>query len=108
MNRSLFAVNHCRFNFAQWVLVPYCVVMLLSVGTNRILADEAVAASRAELETTVIAEGEPPEPLDVNKTPEEAIKAMTLAPGFAATVFAAEPHIRQPNAFCIDDRGRLW
>jgi putative membrane-bound dehydrogenase-like protein len=108
MNRSLFAVNHCRFNFATWLLAIPALANVLFSASNRLHADEAVANSRAELETTVIAEGEPPEPLDVNKTPAEALKAMTLAPGFKATTFAAEPHIRQPNAFCIDDRGRLW
>ncbi len=40
--------------------------------------------------------------------PEEAARAMTLPPGFTATVFAAEPDVHQPIAFAIDDRGRLW
>ena len=40
--------------------------------------------------------------------PEEAAKAMTLPPGFKATLFAGEPDIVQPIAFTIDDRGRLW
>jgi putative membrane-bound dehydrogenase-like protein len=38
----------------------------------------------------------------------EAVKAITLPPGFKATLFASEPDIKQPIAFCIDDRGRLW
>lgn len=33
---------------------------------------------------------------------------MTLPPGFAATVFAGEPDVRQPIGFCFDDRGRIW
>jgi putative membrane-bound dehydrogenase-like protein len=41
-------------------------------------------------------------------SPQEALKAMTLPPGFSATVFAAEPDIVQPIAFTIDHRGRLW
>ena len=41
-------------------------------------------------------------------SPEEAVKAMTLPPGFKATLFASEPDVKQPIAFCIDDRGRLW
>ena len=41
-------------------------------------------------------------------SPEEAVKAMTLPPGFKATLFAGEPDVKQPIAFCIDDRGRLW
>ncbi|MES2454528.1 MAG: PVC-type heme-binding CxxCH protein [Bacteroidota bacterium] len=41
-------------------------------------------------------------------TPEEAVKAMTLKEGFMANVYAAEPMVTQPMAFCWDDKGRLW
>ncbi len=41
-------------------------------------------------------------------TGEEAAKAMTLRPGFSAKLFAGEPDVQQPIAFCIDDFGRLW
>ena len=41
-------------------------------------------------------------------TAEEVVKAATLPPGFKLHVFAAEPDVKQPIAFCIDDRGRLW
>ena len=40
--------------------------------------------------------------------PEDAVKAITLPPGFKATLFAGEPDIVQPVAFTFDDRGRLW
>jgi len=40
--------------------------------------------------------------------PVEAAREMTLPPGFRAYVFAAEPDVRNPIAFCLDDRGRLW
>jgi len=43
-----------------------------------------------------------PVPLD------RAVEQMTLPPGFQATVFAGEPQVRQPIAFTIDHRGRLW
>ena len=33
---------------------------------------------------------------------------MTLPDGFKATLFAGEPDVVQPIAFCFDDRGRLW
>ncbi len=53
-----------------------------------------------------------PAPLDDVKhaglTAEEVVKAATLPPGFKLHVFAAEPDVKQPIAFCIDDRGRLW
>ena len=41
-------------------------------------------------------------------TPEEAVESMTLQEGFNVNVWAAEPMMTQPMAFCWDDRGRLW
>src|SRR4051794_6206365 len=38
----------------------------------------------------------------------EAAAKMRLPPGFKATVFAAEPDVRQPIAMAWDSRGRLW
>lgn len=40
--------------------------------------------------------------------PLQAAAAMVVPPGFNVTLFAGEPDVRQPIAFCIDDRGRLW
>lgn len=40
--------------------------------------------------------------------PEQAAKEMTLQPGFKATLFAGEPDVKQPIAFAMDDRGRIW
>lgn len=40
--------------------------------------------------------------------PIEAAKAISLPPGFRAQLFAGEPDVRQPIAFAIDDRGRVW
>jgi putative membrane-bound dehydrogenase-like protein len=40
--------------------------------------------------------------------PEKAAQVMTVPEGFDVTLFAGEPDVRQPIAFCIDDRGRLW
>jgi putative membrane-bound dehydrogenase-like protein len=40
--------------------------------------------------------------------PNEAPGRMTLPAGFRATLFAGEPDVVQPIAFCFDDRGRLW
>ncbi len=41
-------------------------------------------------------------------SPEAAVKAATLPPGFKLHLFAGEPDVKQPIAFCDDDRGRLW
>lgn len=41
-------------------------------------------------------------------SPQQALEAMTIQPGIRGNVFAAEPMISQPMAFCWDARGRLW
>ncbi|HMC26268.1 MAG TPA: PVC-type heme-binding CxxCH protein, partial [Verrucomicrobiae bacterium] len=57
------------------------------------------------------AANEPP-PADVvpfaGLSPERAAKEATLPPGFKMHVFAGEPDIVQPIAFCLDHRGRVW
>mgnify|MGYP006982509970 CR=1 FL=1 len=39
--------------------------------------------------------------------PLEAAKTMQVPKGFNVTLFAGEPDIKQPIAFCIDDRGQI-
>src|SRR5438094_7641348 len=41
-------------------------------------------------------------------SPEEAIEAMTVPPGFAVELVASEPEIVNPIAMTFDDRGRVW
>ncbi|MDH3245925.1 MAG: PmoA family protein, partial [Saprospiraceae bacterium] len=41
-------------------------------------------------------------------SPEEAVAEMTIADGYQVNVFASEPMITQPMAFCWDDKGRMW
>lgn len=41
-------------------------------------------------------------------SPQEAVKAMTVPPGFSVDLIAAEPDIVQPIAFCWDPKGRIW
>jgi putative heme-binding domain-containing protein len=41
-------------------------------------------------------------------TPEEALEAMTVPPGFAVELVASEPAIVNPIAMMFDDRGRIW
>ncbi len=41
-------------------------------------------------------------------TATEAAAKATLPPGFKMHVFASEPDVRNPIAFCDDDRGRIW
>ena len=41
-------------------------------------------------------------------SPQEAVQSMTVPEGYRVNVWAAEPMMTQPMAFCWDDRGRLW
>ena len=41
-------------------------------------------------------------------TPAAAVKKMAVPDGFDVSVFASEPDIAEPIAFCFDGRGRLW
>src|ERR1051325_8620133 len=53
-----------------------------------------------------------PPPMDVVKfaglPPEQTAAAATVPEGFSLKLFAGEPDIRQPIAFALDDRGRIW
>lgn len=55
-----------------------------------------------------------PKPVNTEKSaerflsPDEALKSIELPPGFQVSLFAAEPDVQQPIAFCTDERGRLW
>jgi len=40
--------------------------------------------------------------------PAEAVAKMAIPEGFEVSVFASEPDIAEPIAFCFDDRGRMW
>ncbi|MES2467285.1 MAG: PVC-type heme-binding CxxCH protein [Verrucomicrobiota bacterium] len=41
-------------------------------------------------------------------SPQEAVKKMTVPPGFKVDLIAAEPDIVQPVAFTFDAKGRIW
>jgi putative membrane-bound dehydrogenase-like protein len=42
------------------------------------------------------------------RAPAEAIRAMTVPPGFRVELVAAEPEIVNPVAMTFDERGRIW
>ena len=46
--------------------------------------------------------------IDSPLPPNEAAATMKVPLGFQVSLFAGEPDVKQPIAFCIDDRGRLW
>ena len=41
-------------------------------------------------------------------SPQEAVEEMTIQNGYKVNVYASEPMITQPMAFCWDDKGRMW
>jgi len=41
-------------------------------------------------------------------SPQEALEMLRLPEGFSATLFAAEPEVRNPIAMTWDHRGRMW
>ncbi|MFV0443844.1 MAG: PVC-type heme-binding CxxCH protein [Planctomycetaceae bacterium] len=41
-------------------------------------------------------------------THDEAVAAIKVPDGFHVSLFAAEPDVQNPIAFCTDTRGRLW
>ena len=43
-----------------------------------------------------------------NADAQKVVAGMMLTPGFQAELIAAEPDVKQPVAFAIDERGRLW
>ncbi len=52
--------------------------------------------------------GEAPAAPPKGLTPKEALEKMTLPAGFQVSLFAGDPDVVQPFAFCFDDRGRVW
>ena len=78
-----------------YLLISMC-ALCIAAGAHNLNAQEIAADQRTRKE-----QGSPL-PLD------RAAAAMTLPPGFTATLFAGEPDVHQPIAFCIDHRGRLW
>ena len=61
---------------------------------------------------TAVAQEKPPHnqdrPPGPALSPEEAVKKMTVPPGFSVEVVAAEPDIMNPVAMTFDERGRIW
>lgn len=70
-------------------------LLALAALTASSLADEFPEVENTE-------KGQPP------LTPRQALKALKVPQGFKATLFAAEPDVRQPIALATDSRGRLW
>ncbi|MEQ1862063.1 MAG: PVC-type heme-binding CxxCH protein [Chthoniobacteraceae bacterium] len=79
------------------------------VGWGHVNFDDFVFHAEApKIANAATSNLKPDEVLHAGLAPADAVKAATLPPGFEMKMFAAEPDIVNPIAFCIDERGRLW
>jgi len=81
----------------------------ISFDDFRLHADRPVFSN--EYTAAELRKNTPPPADDVlyaGLTAEQAVEKAKLPPGFKMQVFATEPEIRNPIAFCEDHRGRLW
>ncbi len=65
-------------------------------------------AEKPKVEERVAQTAVPDDYKYAGQKPEDAAKNMTVPNGFSVSLFAGEPDLHQPIAFCFDDRGRLW
>jgi putative membrane-bound dehydrogenase-like protein len=78
-------------------------LLFLIAASSMVFAADSPSASAAA-ERTAVAD----EVKFAGLPPEQAAREITAPPGFSAILFAGEPDVKQPIAFAIDDRGRLW
>lgn len=83
--------------------------MLVSVASDGTKADETKKADSKKVESKNLL------PKKQHRTsnapflkPKDAVAKMAIPDGFDVSIFAAEPDIGEPIAFCFDDRGRIW
>lgn len=81
-------------------------VWLLGWGLLALSLTQSAAEEPATAKAKAVYNSEPSQlPFTL---PEDAVKGMTLPPGFSVSVFAAEPDVQQPIGIAFDTRGRLW
>lgn len=86
----------------RWVLLWLgCACWLAAsdhpIRTQRVHADEATATVPSN-----------PTPLAAGLEPAEAARRMAVPDGFRVQLAASEPHVHQPVALAVDERGRIW
>ena len=91
--------------FAQTRILPP-----IADKNARVAAEKKSGKSRAQTSPVLThLKPNPARPTAVaNPAAQKVIAGMLLTPGFQAELIAAEPDVRQPVAFAIDERGRLW
>ena len=89
---------------------PQLVAAKAAIGAVAVSSPEADRAARQK-ESPVLQHlvSNPAKPTAVpNADAQHVVADMRLTPGFQMELIAAEPEVKQPIAFAIDERGRLW
>jgi putative membrane-bound dehydrogenase-like protein len=81
----------------------WCMIVVVAAA-GAVCAIDTIAQEKKVTPEEQRARREQGSPLPLDK----AAQAMTLPPGFKATLFAGEPDVHQPIGFVTDHRGRLW
>lgn len=101
----------------QGTAFPYQDFGFLNFGVGLIVSHPAMRSLALLLSSVCVAAPVlPPGPADhvppgaykAGQSPADAMKTMSLPPGFQVSLVAAEPKVVQPIAMCFDERGRLW
>ncbi|MGE0756114.1 MAG: PVC-type heme-binding CxxCH protein [Pirellulaceae bacterium] len=93
---------------ARWIASTLLTAGVLAHGGLLLAQAPSADAARTSLPTAFpIPPNTQPTPQGITP-PEAALAALRLPPQFRATLFAAEPDVRQPIALATDTRGRLW
>ena len=87
-------------NFAR--LLSFCFIVFSSAAAS-VNAQDSPADSKNRLPQKQHKTSDAP-----FLTPNQAVAQMAIPDGFDVSIFAAEPDIAEPIAFCFDERGRLW
>jgi putative membrane-bound dehydrogenase-like protein len=101
------------FNKESLAFIPSkFIIHNLRLRKNHFSQSALIALIFAGAVEALAASSEAVPPMDVIKfsglSPEAAAREISLPPGFKATLFAGEPDVKQPIAFALDHRGRLW
>ncbi|MEM6472306.1 MAG: PVC-type heme-binding CxxCH protein [Planctomycetota bacterium] len=90
--------NHPSSERACYLHITKAIVVLL-IGASTAIADDG----RNHLPKKQHKDSDAP-----FLEPAAAVAKMAIPDGFDVSVFASEPDIAEPIAFCFDDRGRMW
>ena len=82
---------------------------MVAVAILTVLPGSAAAQKAAQKNDAkkAVPHGQDRPPNDA-RSPQEAIRHMTVPPGFSVELVASEPDIVNPVAMTIDERGRFW